>query len=82
MKKLLGFLVLLAIAYVACYALIVQPSSTPEVTGLPPWNRAPRYAIEHGFVHTIFKPAVDIDRKLFPARWQFTAATVVEPFKK
>lgn len=71
MKKLFLFILFLAAAYVISYACIVTPSSIPEVKGLPPWLRAPEYSVKNDIVVQIYGPAIELDRKLFPKRWQF-----------
>lgn len=71
MKKLIGLLLLLIVAYVVSYAFIVTPSTIPEVRGLPPWNRAPEYAIKSDLVTRIYAPALELDRKYLARRWQF-----------
>lgn len=67
---LLGVLVL-AFAYVLSYAFIVTPSGIPEVKGMPPWQRAPRYAVEGDFVKEFYAPALKLDQQLLSKRWEF-----------
>lgn len=73
MRPLFRALLLLSVVYVAGYALIVEPSSIPEVriNGNPPWKRTPHYKVAGGFIQTVFQPALEVDRMLFPERWQF-----------
>jgi hypothetical protein len=67
--------------YFGSYYLVVEPLSPGVFFGLPPWDRGMHCRIGGNAARTVFTPAMLLEKKLYPRRWQFTAEDLWEMTK-
>jgi hypothetical protein len=71
--KKIGLVTLSAlIGYIGAYFLVVEPVPLPFMTGIGPWPKEPHCRVGGKIAEVVFTPAMVIERKANPRRWQFT----------
>lgn len=71
-KNLLIYTTGLIVCYAAGYYAIVSPQPLGFISGVGPWPKEAHYRVGDGLSALVFRPAVLLEKKLWPSRWSLT----------